>query len=329
MTDQTLPPESEFKSAPAALPWLRAALRTAQHPTWWWLAPLAGIAVVGYVAVGMAVMHNIDADFDFGPGTVESSQSRAVAVAARLAFREIDQHGWTANDPFYLPSWWLDDMPQFQQGIVAALSRFTSAMAQASDRGQGPTPGLERAAGLFKYPGTVWKFDPKTSWAPTASSEKQYRNAARNLVEVNRELAAGDPAFDRHAASLAVLVAAIGRDLGAISADIDRHLAENHSALFDGNADDVFYATKGKVYAYGLLLRETGGDYAQVLAERELAVQWRQMIDALRAAAALDPAIVLNGAPDGTFIPSHLTAQGFYLLRARAILSEIADKLAH
>ena len=53
------------------------------------------------------------------------------------------------------------------------------------------------------------------------------------------------------------------------------------------------------------------------------------MVEALRAAAALQPLVVLNGAPDGTFIPSHLTAQGFYLLRARAILSDIADKLAH
>lgn len=324
MTDQTLPPESESTSAPAAL----SRLRTVLHPAWWWLAPLAGLAVIGYVVVGMALVHRIDDDFDYGPGTVESSQSRALAIAARLAFREIDQHGWTANDPFYLPSWWLDNMPHFQQGIVATLARFSAAMAQASDHGQGPSPGLERAAGLFKYPGTVWKFDPSTSWAPTASSEKQYRNAARNLVEVNQGLAAGEPGFDRHAAALAILVGVVGRDLGAISGDIDRHLAESHSALFDTNADDVFYATKGKVYAYGLLLRETGGDYAQVLAERELAVQWRQMIDALKAAAALDPLIVLNGAPDGTLLPSHLTAQGFYLLRARAILSEIADKLA-
>lgn len=321
MTDQT-PPAAEFKFAPAALAWAR-------RPAWWWLAPLAAIGVVGYVVVGMALAHVVDDDFDFGPGTVESSQSRAVATAARLVFREVDQHKWTANDPFYLPSWWLDNMPQYQQGIIAATSRFTSAMAQAGDQGQGPAPDLERAAGLLKYPGTVWKFEPSTSWSPTASSEKQYRNAARNLMEFNRALAAGEPGFDRHAATLATLVTLLGRDLGAISGDIDRHLAENHSALFDTRADDVFYATKGKVYAYGLLLREVGGDYAQVLAERELAVLWRQMVDALKAAAALDPCVVLNGAPDGTFIPSHLTAQGFYLLRARAILSEIAEKLAH
>jgi hypothetical protein len=324
MTEQSPLPESEFTPQAAAARWPRPSLR----PAWWWLAPAAALALVGYVVVGMAMTHVIDDDFEFGPGTVDSSQSRAVAIAARLIGREIDQHGWTANDPFYMPSWWLDNMPNFQQGIVAANARFARALADISDHGQGVSPELERAAGLLKYPGTVWKFDPSTSWAPTASSEKQYRNAARNLVEFNRRLTQGEPGFDRHAGALAALVAALGRDLGAISADIDAHLAESHSALLDSRADDVFYATKGKVYAYGLLLRELGGDYAQVLADRELAVQWRRMVEALRAAAALEPAVVLNGAPDGTLIPSHLTAQGFYLLRARAILSEIAEKLA-
>lgn len=316
-------PPSSFPSSALA------RLRAAAHPAWWWLAPaVLGVAVL-YVLIGMALAHVIDDDFDFGPGTVESSQSRAVAMAARLVFREVDQHKWTANDPVYLPSWWLDDMPNFQQGIVTATARFTAALAQASDNGQGPDSNLERASGLLKYPGTVWKFSPSTSWAPTASSEKQYRNAARNLVEFNRALAAGEPGFDRHAASLSKMVAMIGGDLGGISSDIDRHLAESPSVLFDTRADDVFLTTRGKVYAYGLLMRELGGDYAQVLTDRDLAVQWRQMVEALRAAAALQPLVVLNGAPDGTFIPSHLTAQGFYLLRARAILSDIADKLAH
>lgn len=307
---------------------LRDALRRAASPGWWWAAALVVIGFVGALGIGMAITHVIDDDFDFGPGTVETGQSRAVAIAARLVFREIDQHNWAANDPFFTPGWWLDDTPAFQQGIATAVGRMSAALAAASDHGQGPVSELERAAGLLKYPGTVWKFDPSTSWAPTASSEKMYRGAARNLVEFNRSLAGGGPGLNLDAATLAQVVSAIGRDLDIISANTDRHLAENHSALFDTKADDLFYGTKGRVYAYGLMLRELGGDFAQVLTERNLAVEWRQMIEALQAAAALEPLVVLNGAPDGTFVPSHLTAQGFYLLRARAILAGIAEKLA-
>ncbi|MCR6629570.1 MAG: DUF2333 family protein [Magnetospirillum sp.] len=294
----------------------------------WWLAPLGVAVVLGALVAGTLAASKIDDNPDERAEAVEPRQSRAVAITAHLVFREVDRNQWSANDPFYLPTWWLDDMPNFQQGIVAAGARFTRALADVSDAGQGPSLDLERAAGLLKYPGTVWKFDPSTSWSPTASSEKQYRNAARNLVEFNRRAAAGEPGLDRGAATLAALVKVVGHDLGAVSATIDQYLAEGHPAVFNGGADDVFYRTKGTVYAYGLILRELGWDYAQALSERELGAQWRQMVESLKAAAALRPTVVLNGAPDGALVPSHLTAQGFYLLRARAQLAEIADKLA-
>lgn len=294
----------------------------------WWLAPVLGVAAIAALVTAMALSQVIDDDPEFGPGTVAPAQSRAVAMASRLLFREIDEHKWSPNDPFFAPTAWLDNMPAFQLGISEAVGRFAREAASLSDRGQGPDPQLERAAGLLKYPGTVWKFDPSTSWSPTASSEKMYRNAARNLEDYNTRLLAGQDHLERSAESLAVLAADLGRDLAAVSAEIDGHLAENHSALFDTHADEVFFRTKGKVYAYGLILREIGWDHAQVLADRELGAQWRQMVDSLRAAAALQPLVVLNGAPDGTFLPSHLTAQGFYLLRARAQLADLSEQLA-
>ena len=47
----------------------------------------------------------------------------------------------------------------------------------------------------------------------------------------------------------------------------------------------------------------------------------------LRTAATMQPWIVVNGRPDSQFMPSHLTSQGFYLLRARTQLREIIDIL--
>jgi len=325
MTDQTPPPEREFAlSAPARF---GLRLRLELMRTWWWAVPAAGTLAVVALFIGMGLAHIVDDDWEFAPGPLQANQSRALDITARLIFREVDQHQWVANDPVFKPSWWLDNMPNFQQGVVAASARFARAMADVSDKGQGAEPELERAAGLLKYPGTVWKFDPRTSWAPTASSEKQYRNAARNLVDFNTRIADGAP-LERNAATLQALVGALGKDLAAASAVIDQHLADSASALFDFEADDVFYANKGKVYAYALILREVGGDYGTLLAERGLAAQWRQMFESLRAAAALEPAIVMNGVPDGSLLPSHLTAQGFYLLRARTQLSEIAEQLA-
>ena len=51
------------------------------------------------------------------------------------------------------------------------------------------------------------------------------------------------------------------------------------------------------------------------------------MLDSLRQAAVLNPLVVVNGAPDGLYFPSHLAVQGFYLLRARTQLREIGSIL--
>lgn len=292
-----------------------------------WLAP----AVVGAAALayGSAVMlsETIDDGAAFAAGPVAERESRAIAMAARLVFREVEQHKWVANDPFFQVTWALDNMPAFQQGIIAAASRFTVATNELTLRAGAPDINLERAIGYFKYPGNVWMFDPSTSWAPTASSEKQYRAAARNLVLYNEFLASGEAAFDRRPAALRLLLARIGTDMDAAASEIDGHLAQGGAALFDTQADDVFYAIKGRLYAYSLLMRELGEDFAPLLAQDERAAAWHQMVESLRHAAALKPLVVINGAADGTLLPSHLAAQGFHLLRARGQLAAITAGL--
>ncbi|HSV29280.1 MAG TPA: DUF2333 family protein [Candidatus Omnitrophota bacterium] len=285
---------------------------------WWWLAPAAALAILLYYPVGMALTHHVDDDPDFAlaANAVSGTQSRAVAMASALVLREVEGNAWTANDPFFQPSWALDDMPNFQQGMVAAVARFAVQLNELS-----PAHDLDKAAGLLKYPGTVWMFDPSTSWAPTASSEKQYRNAARWLDNFNHRLGTGDAQLGRDALSLRAILVGVSADLGDASVLLERQIAEG--GIVDFAADDVFHATKGRLYAYSLLLRELGWDYAPVLANGELGAQWRQMLETLRQAAALDPLMVVSGSPDGLAMPSHLASQGFYLLRARAQLDGI------
>ncbi|MEW5729925.1 MAG: DUF2333 domain-containing protein [Pseudomonadota bacterium] len=292
------------------------------RPSWWWLAPLAAALILLYYPVGMLVMHEIDDDPEFAPpaGSVQAGQSRAVAVAALLVRREVDTHRWTANDPFFQPSWALDDMPSYQQGIVAAVSRFVSVMAAGGDR------DLEKAAGLFKYPGTVWMFDPSTSWAPTASAEKQYRLATRWLDGYNARLAGGDAVLDRGPGLVRAVLGAVADDLGAAALATERMVAEG--GVLDGGADDLFHATKGRLYAHRLILRELGWDHAQLLSERELGGAWREMLEALATAALLDPPVVVNGAADSALLPAHPAGQGFHLLRARDRVLRLLDALA-
>lgn len=318
MTDQSLPADTPTTPTGPRPPWLR----------WLWtVAP--GLALLGGLAYGtaMAVIDTIDDAADFGPGKVAEGESRAVAMAAQLVFRETETHRWVANDPFFQPSWALDNMPAYQQGIIAAVARFASETSQMTVRAGAPDINLERAVGFLKYPGNIWMFDLSRSWAPTASSEKQYRSAARNLVLYNEQLAAGTAVFDRRPEALAAMLAHVGADLDAQAAALESHLAEGRAALFDAEADDLFYATKGRLYGHSLLLRELGADFAPLLGQHELAAAWTGLLDSLRRAAGLAPLVVLNGAADGILLPSHLAAQGFHLLRARSQLAAIAARL--
>lgn len=282
-----------------------------------------------YYPVGMIAIHKIDDDTGF-TASVAKGQSHAVAIATALIYREVGINGWTANDPFFYPAYALDNMPNFQMGVIAALSRFTIEMADHIGRTRGSSPvdpDLDKARGLLSYSGKIWIFDFSTSWAPTASSEAQYRSARRSLMRYNERLAAGKAVFDRRSDNLQATVNRIAIDLGSVSAQIDQRIRDAGGAVFDTSSDDVFYAAKGRLYGYFMILRALGRDYERVIKEKQLEKAWAQMLDSLKEAARLQPLIVRNGDPDSLLQPNHLAAQGFYLLRARTQLKEITSIL--
>lgn len=299
---------------------------------WWRLLLGFAALMLLYYPAGMVYLHKIDDD----PGFTVPERDRAVggsaavAMAAALVDREVNRYHWVANDPFFLPGAALDNMPNYQMGIVAALARFAFELTDQIGRARGSSQtdrDLQEAAGLLQYSGTKWIFDFSTSLAPTASSEAQYDKARNVLLHYNVRLSQGQAVFERRADNLLSVVDRIALDLGASSAVLDSHIAAHSGQLIDRQADDLFYGIKGQLYAYHLLLRELGVDYERVIKEKELASTWAQMIASLRTAASLNPLVVVNGTPDGQLAPSHLAVQGFYLLRARTQMREITNIL--
>jgi hypothetical protein len=299
-----------------------------------WLGALIVLVLVlaVYYPVGMALVHEVDDDpqFSFAESALPANGSRAVAVAAALIRRETQEHRWVANDPWFLPGAALDNMPNFQMGIIGALARFSFELTDQLGRTRGSSqtdPDLQEAAGQLQYQGTVWVIDFATSWAPTTPSEKRYLAAARSLERYNVRLSEGQAVFDRRSDNLLSTLDRIALDLGASSAALDQHIAENAGAFLDRKADDLFYGVIGQTNAYYLVLRELRRDFDKLIVERDLDVAWTQMLTSLEEAAALSPFVVVNGRPDSNLQPSHLAAQGFYVLRARTQLREITNIL--
>lgn len=297
------------------------------------LAPLVLILLVlAYYVFGMIWLHRIDDDIEFGqPSSAPEGASVTVAIAADLIEREAVSNRWLSNDPFFMPGYLLDNAPNFQQGILTAMFRFTSELRDEIARTRGSSsedPDAKEAAGFLSYSPFIWIYNPDVSWwTPTAPSEKQYEQGMIALRRYNDRVANGEARFEARADNLQTLIDRVTSDIGGVSASISRHIEEHSTNFLDFQADNFFYANKGRLYAYYLLMRAMREDFADVIAERSLGNAWRLTLRSLEQAATLQPWVVTNGPPDAQFRPSHLSAQGFYLLRARTQLKEISNIL--
>ncbi|WP_169543545.1 DUF2333 family protein [Sneathiella aquimaris] len=290
------------------------------------------LIVFGYYVGGMIWIHKINDDLTFLPAernTVKGG-SAAVEVAAGLIDREINQNSWTSNDPFFMPGALLDNMPNYQQGIMSALARFSFELTDQIGRTRGSSQtdkDLQTAAGLLQYSGTVWSWDPTVSLLPTASSERQYNKARKALISYNQRLADGRAVFEKRGDNLQATLNRIASDIGSSTAVIDKHIAENAGAYVDFEADDLFYGFKGQAYAYYTVLTALSQDFENLIRERELGNAWNQMLVSFRSIVELDPYVISNAKTDGQLFPNHLAVQGFYILRARTQLREISNIL--
>lgn len=304
-------------------------LATVSGSTWRKVAVAIPLAFILYILIGMPVVHRVDDNLNL-PTVTSAGASRAVTDIAYLVRRETTDHGWTPNDPVFQPGWWLDNTPNYQKGMMGALSRFTFELRDQIGRTRGSSAvdaDLEQAAGNLAKEPDRWVIDFSTSILPTTPSDAYFRQAVKQLEAYNARLASGNAVFERRADNLLATLDRIALDLGASSAALETYIGENSGGVLpDFGADDLFYQVKGQVYAYTVILEALRQDFAKVIEDRELSALYGELLKSLRSAATLEPLIVANGAIDGV-LANHLSMQGFYLLRARTQLREVSNIL--
>ena len=235
-----------------------------------------------------------------------------MANAIALIDLEVNQRDWAANDPWFWPTTLLDNMPNYQKGIMQAMGRFAFELTDQVGRARGSSeadPDLQSAAGLLQYPPDVWVWDPSVSFWPTATSESQYRKAMKALTKYNERLADGKAVFDTRADNLKFTLDRMAADIGSSSSVIDQHIRKTSGFPFQNDTDDIFYTVKGQMYGYYIVLKGLEIDFAGVIKQRDLTVPWTNMMASFRSAIALEPSVVLNGAPDSDFIPAICAAK--------------------
>jgi hypothetical protein len=288
------------------------------------------IVLVVFYPLGAWYYSTIDDDPNFGPRSDAGlpHESQTVAAAMALIDREVNRHGWAASAPFYEPPALLDDMPNYQEGIVSALAEVALALRDRMGHGPDAPDGdsdLGSAAGFLQYPPDVWFWNPRRSLWPSAPSDDEYLRALAALASYNDRLSAGDTQFDTSAENLQAILERISDDLGSSSATIEFHV--DRTSPIEVRSDEIFYKTKGRMYGYYVVLKGMQIDFQGVIGQRHLSATWGNMMASLRAAIAMRPSIVLDGSPDSDFIPCTLCGEGFYVLRVRSELQGIAKGL--
>lgn len=298
-----------------------------------WGAIGLGVVLLLYYPLGSILDHRINDDASFSVPDPGAGRSWAVATAAALIKREVDDTGWVANTPYIAPNALLKfggNMVNFQSGMVYALGVFSVEMRDQIGRARGGSPDdpdLKTAAGLLQYEPEIWVLRWGQFW-PTTPADDQYRKARRSLIAYNDRLARGEATFDARADNLIAVLNRMALDLGAASADLEAQIDAGRRVIIDRRADKLLYNVKGRSYGYLMVLKGLRVDFADVIETKNAAGLYDEMLTLLEKAATIKPLMTQNGAPEGVLANNHLAVQGFYLLRARTRMREITDILA-
>ncbi len=309
--------------------WLMGWLSTISGSTWRKVAVALPLLFFAYILIGMAFLYRIDDSLEATP-RAPAGASQVVSDIAYLVRREVVDHNWTPNDPPFLPGWWLDNTPNYQRGMMDAISRFSFELRDQLGRTRGSSAvdeDLEKASSNLSKEPNLWMMDFSTSFLPVTPSHAYYKRGEQQLMSYNQRLASGEAIFERRSDNLLATIDRIALDLGASSAALEKYIGEKSGGiLLDFGSDDLFYRVKGQVYAYVIILQALRTDFAEVIEARQLGPLYDELLVSMMAAAKLDPVVVTNGAVDG-IMANHLSMQGFYLLRARTQMREVSNIL--
>ena len=320
--------------------------RSALRKTTWVTAGILVLCLPFFLVYVIEYQIADDPDLKANPAFEVQGGSRAVTMAATLMDAETHDGTWAPSRLWYHPLAYSSNMKNFQMGEQYAVSRFAGEMADllGRDRGAGDTdPDLRKAKGALSFDPAIWSIVTSNGSVP------QYEHGIEFLNSYNQRLGAGQARFDKIPANLSLFLDRINKDLQSQSAiigltvlepadytsaqmqhmtDAERSMVSSNGGYFDSRASQVFYATKGRLYAYYVILDAIGTDFHDVIEAKHVSDQWQDMIGTLRVAATYKKYWPANGERGDSLVPNDLVWQGYLLGRADALLSVLTDTIS-
>ena len=275
-----------------------------------------------YYFLGSMFAENIDATTEYKLPEKHLPMFETANGMSFLLKREVDDKMWTPNLPFMFPASVLDNMPNFQIGIVSGVKETVPAIKRFSQNTDAQKDDIKTAYKLLNYPPDVWLMAHQGKFNLAPSSNAQYRKAAKELQKFVK-----DGVFMPNAEDLDILLRQINKNLQKITLRNEAHQREQATGWPDTSSDDLFYFGKGYAFALWQIINTAGFDFKDVILERNLYTEWTYLSNSLKKAAELKPFIVRNGTAESLTVPNHLIMQNFYLQRAMIAAEQIRNKL--
>lgn len=309
-------------------------------------AALAGVLL--YLVVVFVLMFLWDSEPDSLPlntdalaqaGDAATPGMLTTQTAIQIAELLLDKSGGYLRNDIMPPGVWMDNVPEWEFGVVVQLRDFARVMRNDLSRSQSQSEensSLAEAEGRFFFTSDVW-------WLP--ATENQYRGGIKELKSYLEDLS--DPndhtaMFFPRADNLATWFRTVETRLGSLSQRLSASINEQASASQPDSLaqtgitpvsswfeiDNVFYEARGQTYALLHFLRAIEHDFAQVLEDKNATFMLRQIIETLeRTQDTLWSPMVLNG--NGfSFWPNHSLVMASYIATANASLIDLRQLLA-
>lgn len=273
----------------------------------------------------------------------------AVTTATLMTVAEtlLDKPGGYLSNDIFPPGMWLDNMPNWEYGILIQVRDLSRALREAYSRSQSQStedPDLAKAEPLFNFQAKSWMLP---------ESEDEYRAAIRHLRGYLRRLSdenARDAQFYSRADNLAYWLGTVETRLGSLSQRLSASVGQrrlNTDLAGDAEAkqstsapkeemiktpwtkiDDVFFEARGTAWALIQFMRAAEVDFAEVLSKKNAKVSLQQIIRELEATQQqIYSPMIMNGSGFG-FTANHSLVMASYISRANAAIIDLRGLLS-
>ncbi len=320
-----------------------------------WLAPAAVVlGVLLLILLVLSWLWSREPDYlDLDTLVAEYAGGRKVtgayttAALVGVSNTLLDKPGGYLSNDRLPPGVWLDNIPNWEYGVLIQVRDFSKAMRDRFSRSQSQSqedPDLSQAEPLFNFDNNSWMLP---------ATEKEYRKAVTHVENYLFRLTDDDrynANFYARADNLRFWLSTVESRLGSLSQRLTASVGQRRvnidlagdragSESGPGNSevvvktpwtelDDVFFEARGTTWALIHFLRAVERDFGPVLDNKNARVSLQQIIRELEATQVpLFSPVILNGTGFG-LVANHSLTMASYISRANAAIIDLRELLA-